>query len=78
MPSEILREIVADVLKLPLEQVPDDASADTLEAWDSLKHLDIVLAVEMKTGVKFKTDEIPQLTSLEKLEATIERQKAGG
>jgi len=68
---------VAEVLKLPPDQLPDDASTETMEGWDSLKHLDIVLAIEMKTGVKFKTDEIPHLTSLAALQATVDKLRAG-
>jgi acyl carrier protein len=67
----VLRDLVADVLQMPVDELPEDANADDLEAWDSLKHLDIVLALEEKTGVKFQTDEIPQLTSLARLEAAL-------
>jgi acyl carrier protein len=68
---EMLRKLVADALQLPLEQVPANASSETLEDWDSLRHLDIILAVESATNVKFPTAEIVELTSLEKLEAAL-------
>ena len=68
-----LRKIVADALQLPLEAVPADAKSETIEAWDSLRHLDIVMAVESATGVSFSTGEIVELTSLESIEAALAR-----
>jgi acyl carrier protein len=71
MSREILRKLVADSLQLPLAAVPPDASAETLEDWDSLRHLDIVMAVESATQITFSTAEIVSLTSLEKLEQAL-------
>jgi acyl carrier protein len=70
---EKLRKIVAGALQLPPEGVPADAKSETIEAWDSLRHLDIVMAVESATGVSFSTAEIVELTSLEKMEASLVR-----
>src|SRR5262249_56275569 len=70
---ETLRKIVADVMQLPLAAVPADASSQTIEAWDSLRHLDIVMAIEAATGVNFSTAEIVELTSLERIEAALLR-----
>lgn len=71
MDRERLRAIVAEVLRVKVDDIPEEASAETIEAWDSLMHLDIILAIEQKLNVKFKTEEIPQLTSLAKLEEAL-------
>ena len=71
MNREALRKLVADALQLPLAEVPANASSETLEAWDSLRHLDIILSVESAANIKFATAEIVELTSLEKLEAAV-------
>src|SRR3974377_1610182 len=34
-----LQKIVADALQLPVDAVPADAKSETIEAWDSLRHL---------------------------------------
>lgn len=77
MDRERLRSIVADVLRVGIEEVPKDASAETIEAWDSLVHLDIILAIEQTLNVQFKTEEIPQLTSLAKLEEALGQHGSG-
>ena len=57
--------IVARVLKVPVSSVTLASSPDTLETWDSLQHLQIVLALEEELGVEFSVDEIGALQSVE-------------
>jgi acyl carrier protein len=71
MANEFLRKLVADALQLPVDAVPTDASSETLDGWDSLRHLDIIMAVEAATHITFPTPEIVELTSLDKLEAAL-------
>ena len=54
-------EIIGDALGLP--PVPADASPESIEAWDSIAHLNIVMALESAFGVTFDPDEIPELVS---------------
>lgn len=72
------RSIVADIFTLPLERVRPESSPDTIETWDSLKHLDIVLALEQEFGVQFSPEEIEQLLSVELMVALLaEKLQAG-
>ena len=68
-----LRELIAESLALSVDEVPADASSDTVEAWDSLAHIDIVQAVEEASGVRFTIEEIPELTSVDQLAAAVDR-----
>ena len=47
-----------------LEAIPNDASPETIEGWDSANHLNLVLSLEAEFGVQFDTDEIAELTSV--------------
>lgn len=38
-----------------------ETSADDIEGWDSLAHINLIVAVEQKFKVKFKTAEIESL-----------------
>jgi acyl carrier protein len=62
---ERVRRMVADVFDVPLETVLPESSPDTIEAWDSLHHLDLVLALEQEFGAQFTPEEIEQLLSVE-------------
>jgi len=69
---ERVQRIVADVLEVPLEQVKPESSPDTIETWDSLHHLNMVLALEQEFGVQFAPEEIEQLLSVELVAALLE------
>ncbi len=44
-----------------------DATRQTLLDWNSLKHLEIMFAVEEELGVEFTEDELAELDSAEKI-----------
>jgi acyl carrier protein len=73
------RRIVADIFRVPLEQVRPESSPDTIETWDSLHHLDLVLAIEQEFDVQFTPEEIEQLLSVELVAAlvTVKLQSCG-
>jgi acyl carrier protein len=59
-----IREIAADVFGVPVEAVSLDSSPDTLEAWDSLQHLSLLLELEASFNVKFSARETSRMTSI--------------
>jgi acyl carrier protein len=42
----------------------DADSTQTIGEWDSLNHLNLILALEGEFGVQFEAEEIPELTSV--------------
>jgi acyl carrier protein len=71
-----LQQIIAEALELSLEAITSEASTDTVEKWDSLGHLKVVLAVEDAFAVKFHTAEIPDLVSIVQLEQALRQRNA--
>jgi len=51
----------------------DDAGPHSNPEWDSIVHLNLILAFEAEFDVRFSTAEIPQLTSVGKLRARLEK-----
>src|SRR5205807_1416614 len=45
--------------------VPDNASIDSVEAWDSLKHIHMVLALEQEFNVQFTDTQVAEMVSLD-------------
>ncbi len=76
MVSERVRALIASELEIPLDVVPANASAETLEAWDSLGHMKVIMSIEQEFGVRFQTGEIPMLNSVEKLSAALKERGA--
>jgi acyl carrier protein len=53
-PNEMkLRVILSQMLVVPIETISDETSNTTVEAWDSVKQLNIVLTLEEQFGVSF-------------------------
>jgi acyl carrier protein len=65
--SDQVRKIVADVLRIPEDRLPDDATRETVPEWTSLEHLRIIDELERACGISVSMDEVLALTSLAKL-----------
>jgi acyl carrier protein len=60
-------ECVAKALNRGEKEVSIDSSIENLENWDSLGQLLIIMQIEEAFKVRFRTREIPELTSVRKL-----------
>jgi acyl carrier protein len=62
---EEIREQVQDVFRQVFEdpklQLHDKLSAEDVEGWDSLAHINLIVAIEKRLRVKFATREISRL-----------------
>lgn len=56
-----LTEIVSNVLGSNDVELREDMTAADVEGWDSLSHVQIILACETKLGVRFNLAEIANL-----------------
>jgi acyl carrier protein len=74
MLNQRLSETISSVLKVSVESITPDTSQQNTAAWDSMAHLQLVLRLEDAFGVRFRTDEIPVLTSVGLIRDALERQ----
>ena len=58
-----LKQVMATVLTVPADAIGPDASQDTLKVWDSLKHMNLVLALEQAFGVEIPDEDAAEITS---------------
>ena len=54
---------MATVLQVDVESIGPDTDMDTVESWDSLKHLTLVLALESEFGVSIPDEDAGAITS---------------
>ncbi len=73
---EKLRRATAAVLGLPEQDVTDETSPDTAESWDSVTHLNLVMAVEEAFGVSFTPEETMEMSSVKLIRMLIEEKTA--
>ena len=58
-----LRRVMAQVLGIPPDAIDDEASTDTLAAWTSLRHMNLVLALEEAFDVQIPDEDAANITS---------------
>jgi acyl carrier protein len=68
-----LLDIFESVLGPEARGISDQDGPGTIAAWDSVNHLNLILSIEAEFGIQFETSEIPDLLSLGKIRARLER-----
>lgn len=52
-----------------------DTTAEDIPQWDSLAHVQLLVIIEQKHGIRFSTSEISQLRKLSDLVQLVEKKK---
>ena len=55
---EDLNEIFRDIFDDDSIELTPETNSDDIEDWDSLEHINLVVAIEKKFGIKFSMDEV--------------------
>jgi acyl carrier protein len=64
---------MAAVLGVDRDALSDEDSPETIESWDSVAHLHLMLALEAEFDVRFSPDEIAGLTSVRSIKERLEQ-----
>jgi acyl carrier protein len=59
-----VRRLVADVLNLDPESLGQEASATSIEAWDSIAHLNIIMSIEAAYDLEVDLEDAMTLSSV--------------
>lgn len=71
-----VKDVMAAVLEVDASEIDDDASMDTIESWDSLRQMRLVLALEDEFGVSFPDEDAANATSFKLLTLVLHEQVA--
>ena len=67
-PSMNIKEVIAQVLDLTVDELPNNAAMGNIPGWDSIGHLNILSAVAEHCGVEVPFGEITELIDLPSIE----------
>lgn len=73
MNKEKLRSCFSQTLGIPMEQVTDDLSYNTIEQWDSVGHMAVVADIESTFDVMLDTDDILNMSSVRETVAILRK-----
>ena len=66
-----VRGIMANMFHVPADEIKDDSSLHSIVAWDSLRHIDLVLALQKEFGIRFGDEEIPAMINFRMVLITV-------
>jgi acyl carrier protein len=69
-----IQQIMASIFEISVEEITLESSQDNLENWDSLKHLDLVVAIEEEFDIIFPVEEIGNLISFKLISVILKEQ----
>lgn len=80
--KEDVFKVMSGVFNIPVEQISEDSSPDTIRGWDSLKHMNLVLALEEEFGIQFAEEQIVEMLNvallIEAIKEAMDRSKRNG
>lgn len=77
-PDDKLKAVMASMLDIDVSAVGPATSTDTVAQWDSVRHMNLIIALEEAFGISVPDEEVATLTSYPIVRAMVEEQLAGG
>jgi acyl carrier protein len=68
-----LYRTVAEALEVPPGALTEESSQETVPTWDSLSHLNLVMALEGEFGVRLSLDDAVSIRSVALIRSTLRR-----
>ena len=59
--NERIRNLMAIVFGIEIEHIKDNAEPGVIESWDSLRHMNLIVALEEEFDITFSDDEMIEL-----------------
>jgi len=56
-----IKNVMSAVFEISVEQITEDSSPDTIESWDSLKHMNLVIALEDEFNISIPDSEVANI-----------------
>jgi acyl carrier protein len=66
-----LNQLLATVLKVDENSITEDTSAKNLKAWNSSRHVELVMALEKRYQLRFTTSEVVALQSVRQIKEIL-------
>ena len=71
--DERVKRIVADIFNMPYENVLDNSSPKTIDNWDSMQLLNLVLAFEQNFSISLSSEEIDKFIDVKSIVDLIQQ-----
>ena len=66
-----IKNIMSAVFEIPIEEINEDTSPDNVGSWDSLKHMNLVVALEEEYDIEFIEEEIVEMMNFSQIKSIV-------
>ena len=74
--TENVEGLLAEILQIPISSIGADLTMKDVDAWDSLKHMELIVSLEEKFGLQLSFDEIITMQSLREIKRVLNERGA--
>ena len=74
--SDAIKEVMAQVLQVDAASIHEGTSTNSVERWDTLRHMQLIHALEDEFGIQFPDEMIPNLLNYSALDAAVSTLKS--
>ena len=67
-----LKKVISNVLGVPINEINDSSNSDSLDNWDSLSHINLVLAIEAEFDVALTPEDYMDMLSVKSITMILE------
>ncbi|WP_130471012.1 acyl carrier protein [Candidatus Magnetaquicoccus inordinatus] len=69
--ENLVKQIVSNVMAVPVDSIHNDSSPESIDSWDSLRHMNLILALEQEFKVTFSEEQITEMMRVATIISTI-------
>ncbi len=66
-----IKKIMASVFEVSVDDINDESSTETIENWDSLRHMNLITVLEEEFDIRFNEEQITEMLNLSLIELII-------
>jgi len=71
-----VESLLAETLNIPAAGITDGLAMQDVGSWDSLKHMELIVALEQGFGIDFTFEEIVEMTSVGEIKRVLREKSA--
>jgi acyl carrier protein len=66
-----IKNIMASVFEVSVDDINDESSPDTIENWDSLRHMNLITVLEEEFDIRFNDEQITEMMNFNLIIYTV-------
>ncbi len=75
--EERVKTIMAGILEVPADSITEATRMGNVDTWDSLRHMEIIVAIEEAFGLEFAAEDLMEMTSMQDIMRVLSTKTAG-